>query len=351
MRGIKKLLFLFVIVAIFSCYNVQALGGTYEYGGFKYTIKKIHLDVYKSKLNESNQYVGYEKDMLYSIDLPDTYTVNPTYLDKPVTDTYLDKNTTHICLNLNATKEEILNLLKTKISTVDANNHYFIRMMVDFTVSEVPAGLTSYTVQILDNSNGFVDKEHRTGNMLILGETYSEAFQDVEYKLVDNAEVLTYATTYDDSIPDYFDFYFNYTKYTSDIEFLGKPVPENGGRVIVGNNEYYVNKTIRELSFNNYSNINDYINSAIGSLVEIAGGDWSPNSTSLGASENNGKNTGGKETQVPSSAPAQVVQVPNTAGHLNIGIYLIGVALVIIGSVVITVIMRKKKASNKEEVI
>lgn len=349
MKRMKKYLFLFIVMTIFGCYNVEALGGTYTKDGFNYTIDKVHLDVYKSVI-EDNKYTGYDETLVTTIDLPNTYTINPQYYIQTSkqgdVDSYLfDKKDYYVSLHLNATKQNIKDLLDTQITTVDENNHYFIRMMVDYTINAVPeTGATNkYKVTYNSSNGGAYNEENMTLTPITVGTKYSEVFSNFEYKLIDGTKDINYETTYSTNSTFYTDFYRNNNIF---YDVADKKI---------------TNETT--LSFVGYDDMVPYLNVLNPlTVIEVTGAPII-NSVSAGAMEvqvpntlsgnylvpspiSNGNNgatdTTGDDTKDKAKVDDQVVQVPDTVSRLNIAIYLAGAFFVIIGSIIMTYVARKK---------
>lgn len=268
MKKISKIIFVLITILLFGNKNAFALGGTYQYNGFTYTINNIHLDVYRSKLDADNNYDGYNKRLLYSLDLPDSYTINPSYYDMvDNSNSAIQSNSTYIILNLNITKDEILELLKSKINIVDNDNHYFIRMMVDYTINGITSGLSYYYQDVYDNSNNNIIENstsvnNRTNMLmpLLIGQSYSEPFANFEYKLVNNNAVSNYTTEFTKGMPIYLDYYLNSTIYSSADETKNQVYEVDGYQTDVSNDSILLNnKIIKRLNFVGYSNIQEII--------------------------------------------------------------------------------------------
>ncbi len=345
----KKYLFLFIVMTIFGCYNVQALGGTYTKDDFSYTISKIHLDVYKSNI-ENGKFNGYDPTLLYQIDLPQDYTINPQYYIKNSVQGdpdsyYFDKVDYYVSLHLNATKENIKSLLDTKIATVDENNHYFIRMMVDYTMNAVPGGeaTNKYKVTYNSSTNAPYNDDNMTLTELALNTPYSEVFSNFEYKLIEGTADINYETTYGTTSTFYTDFYRNNSIFYDVAD------------------QKITNEVT--LSFVGYDDIKPYLN--VMSPVYVIETTGAPiiNSASAGSSEVHVPSTLSGNYALPNSTndntpnknevkdntttdqtknSDQVVQVPNTISRLNITLYLVGVAFVVVGSMLLTYVLRKK---------
>ena len=327
MKNIKIILTAITLAIIFNCSEVFAISGSYSYDGINYSVKKIHLDVYKSKLDDNNK--------LYTIELPDSFTINPQYTDKEKNDEIEHSKETIVNLGLNTTKDEILSLLKTKVTTLDADNHYFIRMIVDFSIDSVPSNL-EYLYQWVynDTDNGFVFSSDSNENSIslskmTLGQTYSEVFSNFEYKLDNGVELINYSNTYTDDIPVYLDFLLNNTRYSSLDEerqqilaYPGVEIEADPG-VIVAYEKYY-----RILSFIGYDNVEPVYEQFAKDLAQDI--DSALKETYKGQSE----------TKSPTKM-AQTVNVPNTSKNKGIINCLIGLLIIVIGSIIIIITLKK----------
>lgn len=334
MKRSIKVLILLISLFFIGNRNVYAISGDYVYDGFKYNIKKIHLDIYKSKLDKNNNYAGYDKNIVATVDLPDTYILSPTYYD--IVDTskdYIDNKDIYAMLNLNVTKDQIFELLKTKITKVDKDNHYFIRMIVDYSLVEIPEKLNYSYKDIYDNSsNSFIlDSENPSRNTnirekLLLNQVTSEVFGNFEYKLVNNNPIINYSDTFKEGMPIYTDYYFNKTFYSS-VDESKTQIFKLPGIDITTDDENTIiltDKKIRSLTFCNYKN-----------MKEVIENDYILDFSSI-------------EQEQPEEKADQVVEVPDTVSKLQLGIYALGTLLVIVGS--LTLVHFLKKEIKIEEV-
>ncbi len=82
MKVIRNLFFIFMIGFISQSIHVYAISGEFEHNDVHYSIEKIYMEVYQSKLNSNHDFIGYDDTKLYTIDLPDTYTIDPQYIDR-----------------------------------------------------------------------------------------------------------------------------------------------------------------------------------------------------------------------------------------------------------------------------
>ncbi len=288
MKCLKKVLLLIIALLFIGNKEVNALSKTFQYDGFTYTINNIHLDIYKSKLDNNNNYNGYDTNKISTINLGNTIPVNPTYYEEKSGDN--NKNI-YIMLNLDTNKEELLNLIGNKVGKPDKDKHYFIKMVCDITINQVPQGIVLARQNVYDNSKNSLEDNNTTIQSLIGGQSFSETFANFEYKLVNNKPIINYTNTYSRGMPIYMDYLYNYTYYSSGED----------------------NKIYRELNFVNYKNIKDVLATNVQLHVE-------------------------DDSKVIDN-PAVV---SNITSPLALGSYIVGIAAVIIGSFVLVRFLRKE---------
>ena len=306
----KKKIFIMLIFMgmIFSYTKAYAITGSFEYDNFKYNVKKIHLDVYKSKLDDDNNFIGYEDgDPIQVIDIADEKTITPKYLVSNVENG--NQKAVLVSLNLNVDKEEMLSLLKEKITTVDKDNHYYIRMVVDLSFETIPSEYKYfYNISYKDRNNDLVYSTDPEKNSLEFkeieaGDECSQVFSVFEYKLDSDAEKITYATTYSEDIPVYADFMLDSVRF-SEINELGPNVE---------------NRNAYAFAFVAYDNMEEYL------LALDKSGYYQ------------------ELEDYNKQASAQVVEVPDTAMNTSKIIYIVGGVVLLIGCSIVGSIFIKNK--------
>ena len=314
----KMLLFLLLIGIVFSYSRVYA--EEYKHNGFEFTIEKIHLDVYKSKLDENNEFIGYEGEALKSIEVKDK-TVKINFTDSKDDDTPGKQSVTSLTnVDVNIDKEEIKSLLDNESLTVDKDNHYFVKMVIDYKIQSVDKEYNHfYQVQYVDKNNTFSFTEEGGTNslkldqLLTLDNAISTTFGVFEYKLVGEDKTVTYSKTYEEKMPVYLDYLFNGIILTTYDAFS-----EDDATANVKNGQLFL--------FNSYSNMEDYAKGLFTKyedLYEIVKDVFAP--------------------AVEDEDAPQVVEVPDTALSMNKIIYIIGGVIVLAGTLVIGLAFRKKE--------
>ena len=306
----KKKLFLFVVLmgVIFSYTKAYAITGSYEYDNFKYNVKKIHLDIYKSKLDADGNFAGYEDgNPAYVIDVTDDKTITPKYI---IDDSQEYGKITMVSLNLNIDKVAMLALVKEKIPTVEKDNHYYVRMVIDYSFESIPSDYKYfYNINYTNRDNDIIFSSETGEDSLASeefepGEECSQVFGNFEYKLIGEEGNITYDTTYSEGTPVYMDFMLGSVRFSTVDE---KKQPLDDGRKL------YVFKFVP------FDNIEEYI-LALNKTDYIQ-----------------------KMEDYVSSKNAQVVEVPDTFMNGNKIIYIVGSIIMLIGCSIVAFTFRKKK--------
>ncbi len=334
----KKKMFLFILLGtlIFSFDKAYAISGDYEHNEFKFTIEKIHLDVYKSKLSSENKFIGYEGEALQKIDVADDKKLDIEFLDEKEDEDsetpYLHEKATIATLNFDMDKEAILALLKEKGLTADKDNHYYVRMVVDYKIEKIPAPYKYfYTLSYVDKNNSIKfsteseENSFKLENFTNLEGTLSTVFGAFEYKLEGEQEAINYSKAYEKDMPIYLDYILNGTVFSSLDETKQQYIAPDGVEVeapegaIVAKEKY-----LQSIIFSGYSNIEDYAKA----LTE----EW------FGEIQSAFDNAFNSQVVYP-----EEVEVPDTAMNMSNLIYIVGGLIMISGFAVIGVVLIKKK--------
>ncbi len=340
----KKKIFLILLLVgvIFSCNDAYAVTGSYEHNNFKFTIKKIHFDIYKSKLDAEKNFAGYEGEALATVDVPDEKTIKLEFVDNSEDeDELIHKTTTLAPLTLDMEKNDVLELIKGKVTTPDENNHYYVRMVVDYSIDKVSSPYKYYYKLSYEDKNNDLFLASETSENFIkynkisnTGETISSVFGAFEYKLIGEQEDVNYSKTYEKGMPLYLDYLLNGMVFSTLDELKQQIIVPEGSQADVDNPDDYViahEKYIQTFNFFGYTNFEAY--------TEAMANDWFE--TIQDAFENN------KNTQVVKSEDKpEEVSVADTALNLNIYIYIIGTVIILCGLIAIGIVLKKNKNST-----
>lgn len=322
-KGLKLLI---LIVLVIGYKNVFATEQTFTHNDISYTIKKVHFDIYKSKLSSDNTFTGYEKTLVDTIELPDTYTITATYTDKDKTnededEEYKEKLETHFVLKLDITKDQVKELIDSKITTVDANNHYYIRVVADYQINSIPSKYNKiYRIEFDGSSNAIIfnsdnEEENTIGyEESSLNTDYSLIFNAFEYKLVNGASTINYESTYTNESYPYMELYLNGIELTS-YEYLTNTTDQDLYR--------------QDIVMTGYDNYDTYVE-ALSTLWTKALIDNATNSL----------------TKVTTPTGGQTINVPDTLEKDPKYIAIFGSVILCIGGILIGYTLTNKEKTN-----
>ncbi len=332
----KKIFLILLLVGVaFNFNKAYAVTGSYEHNNFKFTVKKIHFDIYKSKLDDEKNFAGYEGEALATVDVPDEKTIKLEFVDddEEAEDELVHTKTTLANLTLDMEKADVLALVKGKVTTPDADNHYYVRMVVDYSIDKVASPYEYYYKLSYEDKNNSLVFNTETGESSLsytkinsIEETISSVFGAFEYKLIGDVEDVNYSKTYEEGMPLYLDYLLNGLTFSTLDELKQQIIVPEGGQVEVDNPDDYIiahEKYLQTFAFFGYSNVEAY--------AQALADDWI--GVIQGALQN------GFNTEVVNP---EEVAVPDTALHLNNYIYIIGAIIILSGLTVVGLVFAKK---------
>jgi len=324
--------------------------GTFTHDGFEYTIRGVHLDVYESKI-ENNKFAGYKKDTLQTINI-EGFSVETTWenVEEDNDEDFHEYNVSTVAqIKLNKTKEELLALVKEKYPTVDSDHHYYIRVVVDYTIEEVPDDYQYYyklEYTNTDNSLSFFSSDPEASFKMVpieLNTEVSAVFNVFEYKLdTDNNEVFSYATHYTDGSDAYVDPLISGTTMFSSLDetkpymIVGEGVTGTSGDP---ETQIVTEKYTRSITFTGYDNYEDYGNSALDQIFNNINGDELISSLADLLNEAISKEEDASQT----------VKVDNTAATYPIYIYVVSTIGIIVGSLILLAASMQNQQKQKTQ--
>ncbi len=319
----KKIFLLLLLVGLaFTGSKAYAEDQVFEYEDFKFTVTGAHLDVYKSKLSEDGEFLGYEGDVLKTIKIEDKkldVVLEKSDSFKSTID-YVDGIGMTATISIqDMTKEEMKSLLNDNQITADKDNHYFVKLVVDYKINKIGSKYSYYyNMNYTDRDNGLTitigdDEEESTLNYVPIKKDLSESlmttFGAFEYKLVGEQEEINYTKSYIKGMPNYLDYLFN-GLYFSSYDILSP-------KVIDGETQEYS----QIIMFTGYDNLEEYGQSFAEGLEELIN-KW-------------------KEELNP--VKPEVIEAPDTGKFGSKIIYIIGGIVLLSGLVVTTLALKTKK--------
>lgn len=338
MKKIKMIIFLFMIGFICQSINVYAISGDFEYKNVHYSIKKVYMEVYQSKLDSDGKFVGYNPTKISTIDLDDTFTIAPQYIYREGEEeegySNVQEDNMAVALNLNATKEDLLSLLKENVDEVDASHHYYIRMVVDYSIDSTPDEYQYLLQSVYTDTNNELnfstdgDDNSVKVDKISFGETYSQVFLNFEYKLDNSTEFINYSNTYTSDLPTYYDFYLCTTKLSSVDETKSYVIAADGVDVTSDDSIVVNEKYGLTISFVGYNNIESY-EEALARSVFSSMEDFLDDFSNVA------------ENPKTSGVTNQVIRTPNTGMMKDYGLLIGGFVVISLGSTLIYYSLKK----------
>ncbi len=326
----KKILFIILILIVgFSFKNVNAADVNFtDEKGISYTIKGIHLDVYKSKLDNNGKFNGYINDNSPE----DTINIEDFSLsnidDDNMTNDYVDVDdgedlTTYIYLNLNKSKDDLKDLLASSTHLNVNDNSYYVKMVVDYTINnEPPTNYTYYFNRKLDVLDGNkILKNKISFNSVSLSGDIHQVFNSFEYKTENGASTINYISHYENGNYVYYEYLFDSFVFSS---YNLNDTSTNSGAT------YFYATT-----FVGIDNIRDILNDIADDNINGGSSGESETTTDIEITNNDGK--------------GQVVPVEDTLANVPKLIIIFGSAIVFVGYelMVWSTIKKSKKNSLK----
>lgn len=161
-KGVLKIIFLVAILVI-SVTNVNAKtsGSAYNTSnGISYSLNGFYINIYDGSIGEYDipNYFNGNKNLLYTIPVSledETISYNP-YETVSNSDGSIGS---YIDLNLNIDSDDIKRLVKTQISNINNNTSYYIELVVNYNITEVPSTYKSiYHLNILESAFSLFSK-------------------------------------------------------------------------------------------------------------------------------------------------------------------------------------------------